>query len=82
MGLDIDRGHILRRPETNTTRQALSWNPQGERKAAAQETPGEGTSGRYHQDGLQLEGLEKIAQDRGRWRTVVCSLCPTQGPRT
>ena len=25
-------GHTLRKPVTNTTRQALSWNPQGKRK--------------------------------------------------
>ena len=26
-------GHTLRKPATNTTKHALSWNPQGKRKA-------------------------------------------------
>ena len=33
-------GHTLRKPNTNVTRQALTWNPQGKRKRGRQKTPG------------------------------------------
>ena len=33
-------GHTLRKPNTNITRQALTWNPQGKRKRGRPKTPG------------------------------------------
>ena len=33
-------GHTLRKPNTNITRQALTWNPQGKRKRGDRKTPG------------------------------------------
>ena len=33
-------GHTLRKPNTNVTRQALTWNPHGKRKRGRPKTPG------------------------------------------
>ena len=33
------------------------------------------------QTGCTWRELERIAQDRGRWRTVVDGLCPSRGSR-
>ena len=36
-------GHTLRKPNSNITRQALTWNPQGRRKKGRPKTPGDVT---------------------------------------
>ena len=56
-------GHTSRKPNSNITRQALTWNPQGKRKR-----------GRLKNPGLSWKQLERIAQDRRRWRDVVHGL--------
>ena len=70
-------GHTLRKPSTNITRQALSWNPQGKRKRGRPRNS-------WRRDlkadikrlGLTWSQLERKAQARDSWRTLVGGLCP------
>ena len=69
-------GHTLRKPNTNITRQALTWNPQGERKRGRpKNTWWHDLEADITQTGLSWKQLERIAQDRRRWRDVVHGLC-------
>ena len=75
-------GHTLRKP-TNITRQALTWNPQGKRKRGRpKNTWRRDLEADAKQTGCTWRELERIAQDRGRWRTVVDGLCPSRGSRS
>ena len=73
-------GHTLRKSPTNTTRQALKWNPQGKRKRGRPRNS-------WRRDlesevinmGRTWEQLERLAQDRKEWRILVGGLCPTEG---
>ena len=73
-------GHTLRKPPTNTTRQALKWNPQGKRKRGRPRNS-------WRRDlesevismGRTWEQLERLAQDREAWRILVGGLCPMEG---
>ena len=73
-------GHTLRKPATNVTRQALKWNPQGTRRRGRPRT----TWRRDLESDVQKMGrtwdqLERLAQDRDDWRTLVGGLCPMEG---
>ena len=77
-------GHTLRKPNTNITRQALTWNPQGKRKRGRpKNTWRRDLEADITQTGLSWKQLERIAQDRRRWRDVVHGLCArrSQGPK-
>ena len=75
-------GHTLRKPSTNITRQALTWNPLGKRKRGRpKNTWRRDLEADAKQTGCTWRELERIAQDRGRWRTVVDCLCPSKGSR-
>ena len=68
-------GHTLRKPATNITHQALTWNPQGKRNRGRPKN----TWRRDLQKDVQATGmgwrqLVATAQNRGRWRTVVDGL--------
>ena len=72
-------GHTLRKPKYNFTRQALQFKPQGKRGRgrprniwrrdliAAMET-----------EGNRWQDVERMSQNRTRWRTVVSGLCTTK----
>ena len=61
---------------TNITRQALTWNPQGKRKRGIpKNTWRRDLEAGIKQTGLSWKQLERIAQDRIRWRDVVHGLC-------
>ena len=69
-------GHTLRKPITNITRQALMWNPQGKRKRGRpKNTWRRDLEADIKQTGNGWQQLERIAQDRRRWRNVVDGLC-------
>ena len=73
-------GHTLRKPTTNTTRQALKWNPQGKRKRGRPRNSWR----RDLEDDIKRMGrtwgqLERLAQDRAGWRNLVGGLCPRRG---
>jgi hypothetical protein len=75
-------GHTLRKPPTNITRQALTWNPQGKRKRGRpKNTWRRDLEADAKQTGCSLGELERIARDRGKWRAVVDGLCPTMDSR-
>ena len=73
-------GHTLRKPATNTTRQALHWNPQGKR---SQGRPRDSWRRGVERDrarlGVSWTELGKIAKDKERWRSLVCDLYPGIG---
>ncbi|VDI76574.1 Hypothetical predicted protein [Mytilus galloprovincialis] len=70
-------GHTLRKSNTNVTRQALDWNPQGHRKRGRPKS----TWRRDLTSDLQKIGktwgeAKKLAKDRKRWKATVVALCP------
>lgn len=75
-------GHTLRRPSTSITRHALRWNPQGRRKRGRpKNTWRRDYETDITQSGLTWKQLERKAQDRGPWRTVVDGLCSSGSDR-
>ena len=75
-------GHTLRKPNTNITRQALMWNPQGKRKRGRpKKTWRCDLEADIRQTGLSWKQLERIVQDRIRWRDAVHGLCSRRSQR-
>ena len=75
-------GHTLRRPTNSTTRQALTWNPQGKRKRGRpKNTWRRDIEGDAKKLGGNWVQIEKLAQDRDTWRTLIGGLCPRWGDR-
>ena len=70
-------GHTLWKPTSNTTRQALNWNPQGKRKRGRpRNTWRREVEAVNKQLSLTWGAMEKLAQDRDAWRDLVGGLCP------
>ena len=69
-------GHTLWKPATNTTRQALSWNPQGKRKVGR---PRQMWRRSVEEELKAIEitwsELGRTCQNRVRWRSIVMALC-------
>ena len=75
-------GHTLRKPASSTTRQALTWNPQGKRKRGRpRNTWRRDLEADMKRTGRTWGQLERLAQDRGGWRAFVDGLCPRRGNR-
>ena len=75
-------GHTLRKPPSNITRQALTWNPQGKRKRGRPKNSWRrDLEADTRQMGHTWRELETMAQDRSRWRATVDGLCPRRGNR-
>nr|KAG5699276.1 hypothetical protein BaRGS_000478 [Batillaria attramentaria] len=77
-------GHTLRKPASSTTRQALTWNPQGKRKRGRPRNSWRrDTEAELYKQGTNWTGVARIVQNRVRWRRVVDGLCSTwsQGPK-
>ncbi|KAL9983040.1 hypothetical protein ACROYT_G005164 [Oculina patagonica] len=71
-------GHTLRKPSANITRHALRWTPQGKRnRGRPKTTRRRSTETEVQQTGMSWNHLEKVAKDRGRWRSLVDDLCST-----
>ncbi|CAH8549680.1 unnamed protein product [Schistosoma guineensis] len=69
-------GHTLRKSSNCITRQALTWNPEGKRKRGRPKN----TLRRIIEADMKTMNynwteLERIAQDRVGWRTLVSGLC-------
>ena len=65
-------GHTLRKPANNITRQALRWNPQGKRKRGRpRNTWRRDLEAEITKMGFSWNQIERMAQDRNGWRTVV-----------
>ena len=72
-------GHTLRKPETSTTRRALTWNPQGKRKTGRpRNTWRRDLDADCRMMGLSWAQLERLARDRYDWRDFVRGLCPSR----
>ena len=69
-------GHTFRKPASNATRQAVTWNPQGKGK---REDPGthsaETLLGEMQRSGHSWKKQEKTVQSRVRWRSAVGGQC-------
>nr|KAG5691089.1 hypothetical protein BaRGS_027593 [Batillaria attramentaria] len=71
-------GHTLRKPASSTTRQALTWNPQGKRKRGRPRNSWRrDTEAELYKEGTNWTGVAKIAQNRVRWRRVFDGICST-----
>jgi hypothetical protein len=69
-------GHTLRKPPSNTTRQALTWNPRDKRKRGRpRNTWRRDTESELKEHDTTWEEAAKAAQNRVCWRTVVDGLC-------
>lgn len=75
-------GHTLRKPASSTTRQALTWNPQGKRKRGRpRNTWRRDLQADIKSLGYSWGRIEMAAQDRGLWRTLADGLYPGRGVR-
>ena len=77
-------GHTLRNPASSTTRQALTWNPQGKRKRGRPRNSWRrDTKAQLKQQGFTWTRAAATAQRRMDWRRVVDGLCSTMsnGPK-
>ncbi|KAL9958878.1 hypothetical protein ACROYT_G035950 [Oculina patagonica] len=72
-------GHTLRKPGTDTTKQALKWNPQGKRKVGRPaKTWRRSTEQELKKANISWNAAEKAAANRVRWRSIVDALCSTR----
>ncbi len=73
-------GHMLCKPPTNITRQALRWNPQGKRKRGRPRiTWRRDLEADVKRMGYTWNQLERMAQDRNFWRSTFCGPYPGRG---
>ena len=71
--------HTLRKPKHNITRQALQWNPQGKRgRGRPRNTWRRDFIAEMEIEVYRWQDLERMAQNRTRWRTVISGLCTTK----
>ena len=74
--------HTPRKPASNVTRQALSWNPQGKwKRGRPRNTSCRDTEAEMHKSGHCWKELEKTAQRRVPWQSVVNGLYSSWGKR-
>ena len=70
-------GHTLRKPASNTTRQALTWNPQGEKKRGRPRNSWRrDTEAELKQQGTNWSGMTRASQNRVRWRGSLMAYAP------
>nr|KAG5705076.1 hypothetical protein BaRGS_018806 [Batillaria attramentaria] len=77
-------GHTLRKPTSITTRQALTWNPQGKRKRGRPRNSWRrDTEAELSKQGTNWVGVARAAKNRVGWQRVVNGLCSTgsHGPK-
>ena len=70
-------GHTLRKPASSTTRQALTWNPQGKRKRGRPRNSWRrDTEAELKQLGTNWSGMTRAVQNRVRWRGSLMAYAP------
>ena len=75
-------GHTLRKAPSTITRQALTWNPQGRRRRGRpKNTWRRDLEADCREMGYNWSQVERLAQDRTRWRAAVDGLCPQRANR-
>ena len=73
-------GHTLRKPDSNITKQALTWNPQGKRnRGRPRNTWRRDLNKHVAETGMGWRRLVTVAQDRGRWRESSMAYLPGGG---
>ncbi|KAL9968988.1 hypothetical protein ACROYT_G021142 [Oculina patagonica] len=77
-------GHTLRKTNCNVTKQALRWNPQGKRSRGRPRNSWRRTvDDEASKAGYTWTQIERIAQNRTRWRAVVSvDLCSMGSERS
>ena len=76
-------GYTLRKPKHSITRQALQWNPQGKRgRGRPRNTWRRDRIAEMVIEGNRWQDLERMSQNRTRWRTDVSGLCTTKVQQT
>ena len=77
-------GHTLRKPESNITRSALEWNPQGSRRRGRPKQSWR-RSVKHELAKKQITWIDleakRTACNRVRWRTMVDALCSPLGAK-
>lgn len=69
-------GHTLRKPNNDITREALEWNPQGQRRAGRPRTTWKRTvENEARKRGKSWNEVKCLAPNRTRWRCFVEALC-------
>ena len=69
-------GHTLRKPSNHVARQALDWNPQGQRTRGRPKSTWRRTiTQETNALNKTWNEIKPIAKDRTRWRTLVEALC-------
>ena len=70
-------GHILRRPKSNITKQALDWNPHGkmEKRTTCDDMEKDTECGVEVNPDVSGGEAKRTAHDRDRWKTIVEALC-------
>jgi hypothetical protein len=72
-------GHVLRKESTSITRVALHWTPEGRRKRGRPKNTWRRTvEGEMKTMNHTWGTIQKLAQDRQRWRTLVAALHATR----
>ena len=72
-------GHTLRKAHTNVTRQALEWNPQGNRRRGRpKQTWRRSLLEELKTAGMSWETAKSTAGDRTKWKVMVEALCSTR----
>ena len=73
-------GHTLRKPTSSITRHALQWNPQGKRgRGRPQITWRRQVEEDMKRGDISWREAARNAQDRDKWKSVVCGLYPEIG---
>ena len=73
-------GHTLRRNDQNIARQALRWNPQGQRRRGRPRmTWRRSCELEMEANGHSWSDLTQMARDRDGWRMFVRGLYPARG---
>ena len=74
--MEVDRPHI-EKENTNVTRHALEWNPQGNRKRGRpKNTLRKDLSHEAQKIGKTWGEMKMVAKDRKKWNEAVIALCP------
>jgi len=69
-------GHTIRRPMDCIARQAFHWNPQGSRRSGRPRNSWRrNTESTIQMNNCTWTQMERLARDRGYWRSFVSGLC-------
>ena len=75
-------GHTLRKQDNEIPKQALRWNPRGNRRRGRpRHTWRRQVNKELEEMGMTLDQAEQLAQDRRGWRNFANGLCPADGWR-